>query len=538
MNRPNPFVLFVVIVAAAGIMAALGVAQGALLISTHEGDVYHLVDILMRMERGLEPHQDFVTPIGILSFAPIVWLMKQGFAVGHAIILSQVVVAAVLVIPVWYVAWTRLSRLTAYVFAAATMVIALSLTFGGTGLGISTSMHYNRWAWVIAFLMIIIALVPPRSRGALDGVLIGLGFSALALIKVTFVAGLFPGVAVALLLARRMFTIFVAILIGVGVVVAATVLLGTNFWFDYAADLQNVASSEIRPNPGVPLSTMLGHSETLGAIVVALLTYLFVSRAGQQTAAIGLVLLVPGVMYITYQNFGNDPKWLIPFAAVLMALRPSPETEYDGPGLRTAMFATAMACGLIFLPSGLTMALSPVRHAVKDVAEYVPMLPDNSAQLLMRRDRAVTITAKVELDREPSVWAKYRELAEREDTPSLGGVEFEYCGLEAGSLAYFTEISNDIKGFAADDAQIFVVDVLRAFWLFGVGQPLQGGAPWYYGEMSGMENADYILVPKCAFIVAMRDLVLNELAEANLSLSVVRDVETYVLFEINQPPEG
>ena len=85
MSRPNPFILFGILLISGGIMAALSLSKGALLISAHEGDTYHLLDILFRMEMGLKPHQDFMTPLGLLSLWPILVFLKAGYGIGTAI---------------------------------------------------------------------------------------------------------------------------------------------------------------------------------------------------------------------------------------------------------------------------------------------------------------------------------------------------------------------------------------------------------------------------------------------------------------------
>ena len=537
MSRPNPLVLLVIIAATAGIMAWLCLARGVLMISAHEGDVYHLLDILLRMERGLVPHADFVTPLGILTVAPIARLMSEGFGIGEAILLSQAGLAALIALPLLYVAWSRLTPLGGYLFAALTIIIVLALTYGGTRPGLSISMHYNRWAWAIAFLVIVLALVPGRGRGLFDGLIYGLGFSALVLTKATFFVALLPGVAVALLLRREFGAIAVALLTGLAVAAAVTSMLGVEFWTGYIGDLLNVARSEVRPHPGTTLTGLLSQPEMLGAIIVAILTYFWISRAGHQASALALVFLIPGVFYITYQNFGNDPKWLVPFAVVLLALRPGPETEYDGPGLRSAMTATALVAAVLYLPSAWTMILSPLRHISQDASQYEAMLPalPGESDMLIRTDRARTMTAQVHLDVEGSVWAPQREAAGRAPLPELGGIGFPHCELQAGTLAFFEEIAADLADLrTAGPMQLFTTDILSAFWVFGVGEPLQNGAPWYYGDLTGIENATHVLVPKCTFVSRVHGIMLGELAAADLDLTPVRNTEAYVLYEISR----
>ena len=83
--------------------------------------------------------------------------------------------------------------------------------------------------------------------------------------------------------------------------------------------------------------------------------------------------------------------------------------------------------------------------------------------------------------------------------------------------------------------QLFVADLLVAFWLFGPYEPLQGGAPWYYGNLSGLENADYLVVPKCGFVPEARNIIIDELNASDIPLSTVADTELLALFAVGQP---
>ena len=538
MSRPNPLILFGVSLIVIAIMAGLSLSKGALLISAHEGDTYHLLDILFRMERGQEPHRDFMTPLGLLSLWPILVFLKAGYGIGTAILLSQVLVAAVMVVPVWYAAWSRLTRRTGYAFAAFSMVLILALTFGGTEPGLSISMHYNRWAWGVAWVLVIIALAPPRGNSwpAVEGLIYGIGFSALVFLKVTFFVALLPGVVLMMLLRRELFSMGVAVATGVAVAILVTIIFGFDFWLGYIGDLIAVSQSDVRPYPGVAFPDMISNPRSLAEVAVGFLSYLFVSRSGHSVSALGLILLLPGFFFIAYQNFGNDPKWLVPMAAVLIALRPEAGTRIvNGVDMRTALTMTTLAAVMIFSTSAFTLTLSPLRQFAQQIERYDPMLPalPRHQDIVVRKDRAYTLTAKINLDQPNSVWGKYRSLADRSKPPTLGGVTFPYCEILAGTSAWFNEISADLVAAEIPaGSQIFTTDILTAFWLFAPFEPLQNGAPWYYGNLSGIENADYVLVPKCNFVARVYGIMLHELAEADLPLVLVRENDLYALFSL------
>ena len=138
MSRPNPYLLIGTLLVFIAGFGGLSVIQNGLFLDTHEGDTYHLLDILFRMEQGLQPHVDFVTPLGLLAFLPIVLLMQADMGVGAAIVWSQVALALLLFPVVAYAAATRLPRRTAYAFGLFVLGLVMALTYGGPSSGAST----------------------------------------------------------------------------------------------------------------------------------------------------------------------------------------------------------------------------------------------------------------------------------------------------------------------------------------------------------------------------------------------------------------
>lgn len=540
MSRPNPYILTVVLLGFSLIFGGISILQGGLYLDTHEVDTYHLLDILMRMEMGLKPHADFVTPLGLAAFLPIVLFMKAGFGVGMAILWAQMAVALILLPVAVYAAASRLPRRTAYAFGLLVVGLVLALTYGGPNSGASISMHYNRWAWSGAFILLVLSLLPSNGgqRPVVDGILIGALAAALLLIKITFFVCLLPPVVLALLWRGARTEFLSALATGAVVVAAVTISYGFDHWTGYLADLRNVASSEVRPFVGVPFNQIVSGPAHIGGLVAGILSVLILRRSGQDRAAVVLLLLIPAFLYITYQNFGNDPKWLLFLPVLLATLRPvrggEPFLGVDLAGLAAWVSVAAVA---MFAPSLVNMTLSPLNHAAIQSAGFVPMLPgrDGDQDIYIRTDRAGTMTAQVHLDAVSPVWAKYSEDAGREPPLIVGGIELPDCELMAGSQAFFVEIAGDLQAAGIpDDSQFFTADILTAFWLFGPYAPLEGGAPWYYGKLSGLENADYVLVPKCSFISRIRRIMVEDLAAAGVELTPVGDNELYALFTIRR----
>ncbi len=540
MSRPNPLILAAGLLLFIAVFGGLPVLKGGLYLDAHEGDSYHLLDILLRIEAGFAPHLDFSTPLGVFAFLPISAFLKAGFSVGEAMIFSQLAVAIMLLPAVVYVGVTRFSRPLAFLFGVLTLGLVLSLSFGGTSSGTSISMHYNRWSWAVAFVAVVLALVPARGPGGgkVDCALIGLCGAVLALTKITFFVALAPGVVV--VVGMRWKVPGLVVMGAAGLVLAAVVTLafGPAFWADYLADLRLVSASEVRPSVGVPLATIIAGAPFLGATVLGVAAYVLLRRIGDDLAALALVLLVPGFIYVTYQNFGNDPLWLWLLAVLLMALRPvAGRASLKGHDLRGIMAGAAVAALALSFPSLVSHATSTLRHASYDTSQYRPMIPAVEAHqdIFIREGRAFKMTANVNRDQELESWARYSELAKRGPLPEFEGLTFPYCNWLAGTLASLERMAEDLaEAGLPSGSQLFVTDNLSALWLFGDFAPTTGGAPWYYGGLSGFENADYVVIPKCALVARVRGIMIGDLKGSGAGFSLVRDNEILALFKVER----
>ena len=543
MSRPEPLRLVSVLAAFVAGIGLITLAKGGIFIGAHEADAFHLMDVLFRMQAGLQPHRDFVTPLGIFSLWPMVLFMNLGFGVGTAIMLGQILVAVLLLPAVAYASCSRLPPALAYAFGIGTLWLVLALTYGTSDAGISVSMHYNRWSWSITFIVLALALLPAaRQRPALDGALIGAGMAALAMIKMTYFVALTPGVLLAVATVQTRRAVGFALVAGLAVAAAVTVVQGLDFWFAYAADLVNVAGSQIRPNTGVDLNELLIGPPYIGAVIAGVAAIVLLNNAGAAVQSRALALLLPGFIFITYQNSGNDPLWLLLLVVVMLTVRPAPGAKtHWGIDCNLSLTMLAVASFALILPVAVNLAVSPLHNLTAQSADYQPMLPAISGRsdVFVNTVRANTMNADVRLDLPGTIWAKYASKAGREPGLEFQGIAFPQCELAAGSVAWFTEISADLAAAGVPaGSQLFPADNLAAFWLFGPFAPLEKGAPWYYGGLSGVENADYVLIPKCPFVDRHRRIIVDELKEAGTPLTLVRETPDYALFATAQAPKN
>ncbi len=523
--------IFIVILGGAAVM------KGGLYVARHEGDTLHFAEIILRMTAGEWPHFDFSTPIGSFAFAPVVALTKLGLGIGTAVLLAQVLIAIAVSPVVIWVARSRFTSPLAYLFGATIMVLCLSLVHGEAKTGISISMHYNRWAWAAAAIAICVAVIPPKSeRGAsVDGIIIGTMLAILAMIKMTYFVSFAIPVALGLLLNRGTKSLGVAAVVGLAVAVVITVIAGPTYWLAYLNDLLTVSGSSVRPNPGLPLSEILASPAYLPGTVLAVASVVLLRAAGRKTEGMLVLLLVPGFVFVTYQNFANDPQWLMILAILLLAVLPAKDVKSANGtsqawvlGCIAAMAITATA------PSYLNMAYSPLRHYTTPAAGYVAMLPAHEQHLDLYNHpvRAQRLDARFALSTEGFGLASFADQGKRPEPTVFQGETIADCDFELGIVGYNTYVSNELEAAGFVGSRVFTADLHSVLWLFGDFERLENGSPWYYGGLPGYDSADYLMVPNCALSQDMRKRILDAVSDRDNVLAEVHRTPMFTLYEI------
>ena len=537
MNRANPTVLFGFFVALIVAICGASLAKGGFYLQKHEGDTLHMIQIVLRMADGEWPHKDFMTPIGIMAFWPFVLFVKLGFGMGHAILYGQTLMALVFLPAVWRVAGSRLHGALPYLFGVFVFVLIGALVHGEVERSVSISMHYNRWAWAAAFVAIIAAVLPAdddHQKPLLDGVIIGLAMAFLMLSKITYFGAFSPAILVALLMRRSYRMLAGALLSGLAVMAVITMFAGIGFWARYLANLLEVAGSEVRPNPSEEFSMVVGAPAYLGASMTVLLGVVFLRQARERVGGLVLLLLAPAFFYVTYQNFANDPQWLQLLAILLFAMLPAAEVVNGfGWNMRNLLKITGFVSLAFAAPSFFNLAYSPFRHLASDPEDYMALMPHQPQHddIFALKSRAALVNMTKPYLADDPLLASYDKIAERKEPVEFEGQVFDECEVGPGLPAWFDIIASDLdKAGFAKDKSLFTADLLSSFWLYAPFRRLKHGAPWYYGGLPGLKEADYLLVPTCVIVPRIRRQILEEIGKQGLRFEEVRRTPFYILY--------
>jgi hypothetical protein len=519
MRADRPGRVLAILVAVWALFAALSMWRGGLYVLGFETDMTHLVQILLRLEAGERVHAGFSTPLGAWAFWPIQALMAAGVPMGRAIIGAQVLVALVLVPGLWWAGASRLRSGPAIALGLAVLVIAMALTYGGTNASVTFAMHYNRWGWAIVLPVLVIAMLPGAgwpSRGwVADGVVVGAAMVALAMIKVSFFVCFAPVVILGLAVHGNVRALALALAIGLGGLAVLTGAEGVGYWAAYIGDLRLVAGSTLRAAPGDSLAELVAAPSHIAA-TLALGAAVLILRRADRNAALLLLVMAPGAYYVTFQNYANDPVWLILVGLMMVQLAPDRQGG-------TAMRGVAVAAAVFVLPVLVNLATSVPRHAFQLPGGFRPLAAGwpghGDVQIAKARLAARMYTL--------------REAVPPEAPRSFAGRIVPACKLSGGFLAGAEEAVAEMKAAGvAPNRQPYVADLFMPHWLVAGWAPLPGGAPWYYDGLPGIEAASHLIVPDCPVSEDARARVLELIEARKLPLEEAFRGTRFTLYRI------
>ena len=511
---------FSIRIAAALVICAVCIgflALGAgLAFTSHEADMVHLAELVLRTASGETPHRDFMTPIGGWAVQPMAVLMRAGFGLGSAMIWSQIfVLAAFFPILIWIGA-TRLTLRQFLVLFTLVSALVVGLVFGQTEPLISLSMHYNRWCWAGVILVAVMVFLAPKDRSSahIDGVMIGLIMVALAMTKVTFSIALAIPVIATLLRTSRSKTLVFSILTAATLLIFITIFTGLSYWQSYANDLFAVMASSNRPMPSAHWTALVMSPSGAPITMIVAFAIWALHKAGRRGLGTALLLFYPAFVFIAWQNFGNDPIWLAGMALVLWAISddlPSPK----------AVQASALVAAAMIAPVILNIGFSPLRHALVPSDQTRPMLSDHPGLRM--------ITARGE-----GAWVKITSITPpAAEQTEFQGITLPDCELTGGLIATLERDTMALFDLVPDmDRQPLVADLFSPHWMFGQMRPLKGGTPWYYDGLPGLRDATHLMVPDCPADTGARARILELIQERGVTLTNVGRSPDFTLYEI------
>lgn len=517
------------------VLAALLLAPGHLAVSGIEGDVLHALDGAMRMAMGGLPHLDFATPLGILAFGIPALPLGAGLGPGLSLIASNLAVALLAIPALLWLRATRLSGWPALLLGLWVLIECAGLVHDATTPTVTMALYYNRWGWaVFAMLALLLLIDPSERREAGDGLMLGLGAAFLVLVKVTFFAALLLPATIWILSGRRWRTLGWAGASGLAVAAAVTLWTGgPGFWLAYLSDLLMVAGSETRPSPGLSLAEIMAAPQHVMASFALLGGIVALRLAGLKARGLILLTLLPGMIYVTFQNWANAPVWLVPLALVLLdsAMRVEGR-RVMGLDARVALGGLALIAGTQVTPYVANMAASPFRHLAIDREEFsAAMAVPGWDDVLFETRRGALATAQVPMGTPPDDIEEPG--AKWELTPFVfQGRSFPACVWKTGLAAQMEARARSLSALPQlDGASVMTVDLMNVTWMFTGGQPLTGGSPWYYGGAKGFSEAGWFVVPLCPQSTLVRALMLEELSATGWTLRVAHADDTLVVYE-------
>ncbi len=481
------------------IVAYRQIADGRIFIDKWAADTAFVLDIILRIASGQIPHVDFTLHLGSLPY--LLAAATNGETPAQSFLIAQAIFSGLcLLIGLWI--WrTRLTSISGPLLLLFVLILGMTLAIP-TLSEVSLALFYNRWGWVLALLFACQTLLPSRLPGwsRVDGALAGVIAFCLLMTKVTFFAGLLPA-ALLCTAARGQWREIgwgIAAFLGlVGLSMVAEPMLFPN----YLENISWAATNPLRPNAGTGWVALLSGNAFLGYTIAFAIFLACVARTRGITEAIWLTVAAVGFYFIQYQNFLTAPFWvlfLLLYAIVQASAASTPANirrVWIALSIAFAFFATTL-----LLPMTIGLRDGGSRVAMDG---YIPFPPEG---------RLVTGAYF------PGDTIRPIETRESPEFPTAapwtGATE---CDFVTGWTGAAIEIAETVAGLPGP---VFIADSISPHWALAGVDPVPGVALWNYGSARGIENADFVVVPRCGIKPNFKREILRELERQNVSLGL------------------
>ncbi|SFJ25068.1 hypothetical protein [Albimonas pacifica] len=520
----RPLWTALILLGLAALEFGLATGAGRVLVTTFEVDTLHYLDGIERTRMGQAPHIDFRTPLGALTFeAMAVWDAPP----GRAIALANGTVAAIAALLAAWLAATRLSFVAALALGAFATLLASSLMVDDTGLGSTLALSYNRWGWAAMVVVAPIMALAPRRLGAAvdwgDALALGLTGALVAFLKISFVAALGPMWLGWLLLGGRPRAALLSLVVALaGMAALAAALGGAGATAAYAADLWDVATSEVRPQPGASFWGIVSSPVAAPLMLCALVAALALLRGGLRREALSVALYVLGVALAAWQNWGNDLTGLLALPFLLLALAPRlpEEAKVLGRSGRRALETIAVVL-LVWAAPIAVNAQRSLLLAYIDRPEMIALAPQAASDLVWHAPESG-----------PRVISPLHP--ERAQEPvAIAGETLPPCSLHRHYVMMLSEAAETVREDPRmAGRRMLAMDLTNALWLLVDGAPLSGVYIWVYGESGdALRQAEVLAVPLCPSNAKARDGMIEETEALGLELRVIRRTPGWLFLE-------
>jgi len=371
MKNQTSFALLVAIV---GALSLVIVFCGPPPISIDAADHAAFLDAAWRILNGQIPHNDFFCPIG--AFPCFWWALGMRLFGGtiRALTLSNVMLLPPLSFLAWFVARSRVGNLGALFFSVLTgFTVVSQASISASILSLSSyAMLYNRYAYGLLLLVLMITLISPRGghTAPSHALLAGIAAGLLLFCKFNFFGVATGGIVLGIFLYPPSKKSVVFLLIGFTAVLVVFFELLSISPKAFLHDFQTLASigrvSPVIPSHLYRLSYFTKSFFCLASSALVLFVFFIrYSKAGFPCVVIPLIAtgyVLASSIALTLTNSQHNDPILAAFCAMILieaAVRVVPFCSHERVGR--------------FFTGGIVLILSPILFTalVKDITSFV-----------------------------------------------------------------------------------------------------------------------------------------------------------------------